>query len=96
MEGTGRNLPEPAEICLKCAAKPGRGNCTDSLPPAGVAANQVGVHLGRQIVTTGNVLTIFILILLLLVADALWLHWNLPVRTGRAFVDLVEYLSFWR
>lgn len=46
--------------------------------------------------TTGNVITIFILIVLLLVADAVWLHWDLPLLIGREFVRFVEYLSFWR
>ncbi|WBU63368.1 hypothetical protein [Paracoccus aerodenitrificans] len=46
--------------------------------------------------TTGNVITIFVLIVLLFVADALWLHWNLPVEVGKRFVGFVEYLSFWR
>ncbi|WBU52553.1 hypothetical protein [Paracoccus sp. SCSIO 75233] len=46
--------------------------------------------------TTANVITIFLLIVALLIADALWLHWNLPVEVGRRFVALVEYVSFWR
>ena len=46
--------------------------------------------------TTSNVITIFVLILLIFVADALWLHWNLPLLIGREFVGFVEYLSFWR
>lgn len=46
--------------------------------------------------TTGNVITLFVLILMIFVADALWLHWNLPVLIGREFVNFVEYLSFWR
>lgn len=46
--------------------------------------------------TTGNVITIFVLILTIFVADAFWLHWNLPVWIGKEFVGFVEYLSFWR
>ncbi len=32
----------------------------------------------------------------LLLLDAQWLHWNLPLMAGREFVRLVEWLSFWR
>lgn len=46
--------------------------------------------------TTRNVFTIVLLILLLLAADALWLHWGVPLFVGREFVAFVEYLSFWR
>ncbi|MFD1795436.1 hypothetical protein ACFSC1_05490 [Paracoccus aurantiacus] len=46
--------------------------------------------------TTRNAITIFVLILLLLLADRLWLHWDLPVFLGKRFVAFVEYLSFWR
>lgn len=37
-----------------------------------------------------------LLIIGLFVLDAQVLHWNLPVALGRAFVNFVEYLSFWR
>ena len=46
--------------------------------------------------TTRNVFTIVLLILLLLAADALWLHCDLPILIGREFVRFVEYLSFRR
>ncbi|SDE18304.1 hypothetical protein SAMN05421538_104251 [Paracoccus isoporae] len=46
--------------------------------------------------TTSNVFTIFLAVVLLFVADAIWLHWNLPVEIGKRFVAFVEYLSFWR
>ncbi|MFV0410573.1 MAG: hypothetical protein ACK5LJ_13050 [Paracoccus sp. (in: a-proteobacteria)] len=46
--------------------------------------------------TTRNVITIFLLIVLLFVVDALWLHWDLPLLIGRQFADFIEYLSFWR
>ena len=46
--------------------------------------------------TTQNVIAIFMLIVLIFVADALWLHWDLPILIGREFVRFVEYLSFWR
>lgn len=36
------------------------------------------------------------LIVALFVADAFWLHWDLPVYLGKKFADLIEYLSFWR
>ena len=51
---------------------------------------------GRLAVTTRNVITIFVLILLIFAADALWFHWDLPVFVGKQFVGIVEYLSFWR
>ena len=54
------------------------------------------VPTGRLAVTTRNVITIFVLILLIFAADALWLHWGLPVFVGKQFVGFVEYLSFWR
>ena len=54
------------------------------------------VPTGRLDVTTRNVIFIFVLILLIFVADALWLHWGLPVFIGKQFVAFVEYLSFWR
>ena len=41
-------------------------------------------------------LTLALLIVVLFVADALMLHWNLPVFLGRKFAALIEYLSFWR
>ena len=46
--------------------------------------------------TTRNVITIFVLILLIFAADALWFHWGLPLFIGKRFVAFVEYLSFWR
>ncbi|WBU55624.1 hypothetical protein [Paracoccus sediminicola] len=46
--------------------------------------------------TTRIAVIIFVLILALFAADALWLHWNLPVFLGKRFLALVEYLSFWR
>ena len=54
------------------------------------------VPTGRLAVTTRNVITIFVLILLIFAADALWFHWGLPVFIGKQFVGFVEYLSFWR
>ncbi|MFV0294222.1 MAG: hypothetical protein ACK5II_13835 [Paracoccus sp. (in: a-proteobacteria)] len=46
--------------------------------------------------TTRNVITIFLLILLLFVLDALWFHWNLPILVGKQVATFIEYLSFWR
>ncbi|WP_170295070.1 hypothetical protein [Paracoccus aestuariivivens] len=37
-----------------------------------------------------------LLILALFAADALFLHWDLPVFLGKQFAELIEYLSFWR
>ena len=54
------------------------------------------VRTGRLAVTTRNVITIFVLILLIFAADALWLHWGLPLFIGKRCVAFVEYLSFWR
>lgn len=54
------------------------------------------VRTGRLAVTTRNVITIFVLILLIFAADALWFHWGLPLFIGKRFVAFVEYLSFWR
>ena len=44
--------------------------------------------------TTRNVFTIFLLIVMIFAADALWFHWGLPVFIGKQFVGFVEYLSF--
>ena len=41
-------------------------------------------------------LVLGLLILTLFLADALVLHWNLPVFLGKKFAGLIEYLSFWR
>ena len=30
------------------------------------------------------------------VLDATVLHWHAPLRVGQAFVQFVEYVSFWR
>lgn len=46
--------------------------------------------------TTRNVFTIFLLIVMIFATDALWFHWGLPVFIGKQFVGFVEYLSFWR
>lgn len=45
-----------------------------------------------------NTIAIVLLALIvgLLVLDAQVLHWGIPIAVGRAFVDFVEYLSFWR
>ena len=62
-----------------------------------IGGSYVGtVPTGRLAVTTRNVITIFVLILLIFAADALWFHWGLPVFIGKQFVGFVEYLSFWR
>ncbi|WP_374636680.1 hypothetical protein [Paracoccus sp. (in: a-proteobacteria)] len=37
-----------------------------------------------------------LLIVALFLADALVLHWNLPIFLGKKFAGLIEYLSFWR
>ncbi len=63
----------------------------------GCARGYVGMApTGRLAVTTRNVFTIFLLIVMIFAADALWLHWGLPVFIGKQFVGFVEYLSFWR
>ena len=46
--------------------------------------------------TNGLAIALALVIVALLVADALWLDWNLPVLAGRHLVDLTEYLAFWR
>ena len=62
-----------------------------------IGGSYVGtVPTGRLAVTTRNVITIFVLILLIFAADALWFQWGLPVFIGKQFVGFVEYLSFWR
>ncbi|WP_170293918.1 hypothetical protein [Paracoccus limosus] len=35
-------------------------------------------------------------ILALFLADAFFLHWDLPVVLGKRMASLIEYLSFWR
>lgn len=41
-------------------------------------------------------LVLGLLIVALFLADALVLHWNLPVFLGKKFDGLIEFLSFWR
>ena len=41
-------------------------------------------------------LVLGLLIVTLFLADALVLHWNLPVFLGKQFAGLIEFLSFWR
>ncbi|MCJ1900974.1 MULTISPECIES: hypothetical protein [Paracoccus] len=41
-------------------------------------------------------LVLGLLVLGLFAADALVLHWNLPLFLGKEFASLIEYLSFWR
>ncbi|WP_413869640.1 hypothetical protein [Albidovulum sp.] len=36
------------------------------------------------------------LIVLFLVADAVWLHLGAPIFLARKFADFVEWLAFWR
>ena len=45
--------------------------------------NRIALVLGMLIVT-------------LFLADALVLHWNLPLFLGKQFATFIEYLSFWR
>jgi hypothetical protein len=47
-------------------------------------------------VTTPVALGIVLAVAALLVADQLWLGWELPVLLGRQLVRLIEYLAFWR
>lgn len=41
-------------------------------------------------------IVLVLLVLGLFAADALVLHWNLPLLAGKEFAGLIEYLSFWR
>lgn len=41
-------------------------------------------------------LVLAVLILGLFALDALMMHWGLPVRIGRAMVQIIEWISFWR
>ncbi|WP_181900679.1 hypothetical protein [Paracoccus thiocyanatus] len=41
-------------------------------------------------------LVLGLLILGLFAADALVLHWGLPVLLGKELASMIEYLSFWR
>lgn len=41
-------------------------------------------------------LILALMILGLLLADYLVLHWNLPLFLGKQFADLIEWVSFWR
>jgi hypothetical protein len=47
-------------------------------------------------VTTPVALGLALALVALLVADHLWLGWELPVFLGRQLVRLIEYLAFWR
>lgn len=46
--------------------------------------------------TNGIAIVLALLIAAAFVLDAALLHWGLPVRTGRAVAQLIEWLSFWR
>lgn len=41
-------------------------------------------------------LAILILIVGVFVVDHYWLNMNLPVLTGKALDEFIEYLAFWR
>ncbi len=41
-------------------------------------------------------IALLLLVLALFAADALVLHWNLPLFLGKEVAGLIEYLSFWR
>ena len=51
---------------------------------------------GTDGMTNQIALVLGLLVLGLFAADALVLHWNLPLFLGKAFASLIEYLSFWR
>lgn len=35
-------------------------------------------------------------IIALLIADAIWLGWQLPYHGGRLLIGVVEWMAFWR
>ncbi|GEK68349.1 hypothetical protein PDE01_18690 [Paracoccus denitrificans] len=51
---------------------------------------------GTDGMTNQIALTLGLFILGLFAADALLLHWGLPVFLGKQFASLIEFLSFWR
>jgi len=50
----------------------------------------------REVMTHHVALWIAGVILALLVADQLWLGWDIPLAVGRQLVVLVEWMAFWR
>lgn len=46
--------------------------------------------------STTAALSLAAAIAILLLADHLWLGWDLPVALGRGLADLIEFLAFWR
>ena len=46
--------------------------------------------------TNGIALTLVLMVAALFLADAFFLHWNLPVFLGKQMAAMIEFLSFWR
>lgn len=42
------------------------------------------------------VLLLSLLIVGVFALDVTWLHWDLPLRAGRQFVAMVDWIEFWR
>ena len=89
----GASLMVSSALASDGAALPGQMGLQTPVTTVGHDINFFHNSILLPIIT---VVTIFVLILLIFAADALWLHWNLPVLIGREFVGFVEYLSFWR
>lgn len=61
------------------------GSCTERSRghPAPPMTNRIALFLAA-------------VVLGIIAADLLVFHWGLALATGRRFIDLVEYLAFWR
>lgn len=46
--------------------------------------------------TNGIVIALALAIAAAFALDALWLHLDLPVLAGKAALDLIDWVSFWR
>ncbi len=64
--------------------------------PAGLALAATRGKTGDSQMTNRIALVLGLMILALFIADAIFLHWNLPVVMGKKIAELIEYLSFWR
>lgn len=53
-------------------------------------------QLDKRAMTNSIAIALVLLILGLLAADLLWLHWDMPLLAARSLDDFIEHVSFWR
>lgn len=82
--------PASAKAAVKACLIPGSALAGD-----GGRDRPQGRKQGRNM-TNQIALVLGLLILGLFAADALVLHWGLPVLLGKELASMIEYLSFWR